>query len=289
MNNRLKGTISIISAVACYGLYGTFAKMMGTSFGNFTQNWVRNLLVLIFILFYSKIARLHWKGIRGRDIKWMLAWTLSGSLNTILLYISFNNIPIGTAYFLLYASMIGTGFISGKLLYGEKINNRKSLALGLSILGLIIIYFLDIKASQFIYTASALIAGVMVGLWNTLSKKVSDKYPNQQLVFIDATISCLVGLVGGLVFLEKLPIVAFSTPWLAVILWAIAQLAATGLAIYGFKHLEAQTASVILPLEVLFGTLFGFLLFGQTLPVTTLVGGLMIASAAAIAGTSEGD
>src|SRR3989344_3762583 len=98
MKNRFRGIAAIISSVACYGLFGTLAKFMGPSFGSFSQNWVRNLLVLIFVLIYAGVARLNWKKIAKKGLGWMIAWTLSGSVNTILLYVSFNNIPIGTAY-----------------------------------------------------------------------------------------------------------------------------------------------------------------------------------------------
>lgn len=283
MSDKSKGTSSIILSVAGYGLFGVLAKFVGTSFGPFTQNWVRNGLVMILITAFAIVTDQKWRRISSKNIKWMLAWTLSGSLNTVLLFVSFNNIPIGTAYFLLYSSMIGTGFISGKIIFGEKITLQKMFCLVLSLLGLIIIYFLDIKSANPIYVIFALSAGIMVGLWNVLSKKVSDYYPNSQMVFIDASMSALVGIVGGLLLAEKLPQVAMTIPWLAISIWAVAQLASTGLVVYGFKHLEAQIASVIMPLEVLFGTLFGFLFFGQVLPLTTLFGGLMIASAAALA------
>lgn len=282
--NRSSGIVSIIFAVACYGLFGTLAKFVGTNFGAFTQNWVRNFLVVVLISIFALLAKHKWKPVEKKDIGWMLAWTLSGAFNTILLFIAFNNIPIGTAYFLLYASMIGTGFLSGKIIFKETVNSRKILALILSLLGLVIIYFLDIKSGKAIYAIFSLIAGVMVGLWNTLSKKVSDNYPNSQLVFIDSSMSAIVGALGSLIMSEPLPQITLNGPWLAILLWAVAQLTATGLVVYGFKHLEAQIASVIMPIEVIFGTLFGFIFFGQVLPITTLIGGLLIASAAAVAG-----
>ncbi len=281
---QVKGVASIIVAVACYGMFGTLAKFVGLEFGAFTQNWVRNAFVMTFIGIFALVSRKKWKMPSRKDVKWMIAWTLSGAFNTILLFLAFNNIPIGTAYFLMYSSMIGTGFLMGKFLYKETITSRKILALILSLIGLVIIYFLDIKAGNLLYTIFALVAGVMVGLWNTLSKKVSDKYPNSQLVFIDGSMSALSGIVGSIILLEPIPHFALLVPWIAIILWAVAQLVATVFVVYGFKHLEAQAASVIMPIEVLFGTLFGYIFFGQVLPMTTLIGGLIIAMAAAVAG-----
>ncbi len=283
MNNKLKGTTSIILAVASYGMFGTLAKFSGSLFGPFTQNWIRNGLAALFIAAFALITSQKWKRVEKRDFKWMLIWILSGTLNSVLLFVAFNHIAIGTSYFLLYASMIGTGFIFGKIVFNEKITIQKIMGLCLSITGLLIIYFLDIKTSNIIYTIFALSAGVMVGMWNVFSKKISGLYANSQLVFIDAITSFFVGILGSLVFVERVPRLVFSTPWLAITIWAVVQLVASGFTIYGFKKLEAQTASLILPLEVLFGTLFGFLFFKQVLPTTTLIGGLLIAGAATIA------
>lgn len=285
MKSGFRGIAAIIAAVACYGLFGTLAKFMGQSFGSFSQNWIRNLLVIVIIVTYARLSGVRWKKIAPQDWRWMLAWTLSGSANTILLYIAFNHIPIGTAYFLLYSGMIMTGFISGSILFHERITTRKIIALLLSVLGLVIIYYWDIRSFGFLYPAFAVTAGIMVGLWNTLSKKVSDKYPNHQLVFTDAFMSFLVGLVGWIVLREHIPTVSFTAPWIAVVVWAVAQVAATAFVVYGFKKLEAQVASVIMPIEVIFGTIFGYIFFAQVLPLTTLLGGLLIASAAVVAGS----
>ncbi len=283
MNNKLKGTISIILAVAGYGMFGTLAKFSGSLFGPFTQNWIRNGLAALFIAILAVITSQKWKRVENKDFKWMLVWILSGTFNSVLLFVAFNHIAIGTSYFLLYASMIGTGFIFGRMVFNEKITIQKIIGLCLSISGLLIIYFLDIKTSNIIYTIFALSAGVMVGMWNVFSKKISGLYANSQLVFIDAATSFFVGILGGFVLTEKVPQLAFSTPWIAIFIWAAVQLVANGFTIYGFKKLEAQTASIIMPMEVLFGTLFGFLFFKQVLPATTLIGGLLIASAAVIA------
>lgn len=283
MNNKLKGTISIILAVAGYGMFGTLAKFSGSLFGPFTQNWIRNGLAALFIAVLAKVTSQKWRPVENKDFKWLLIWILSGTLNSVLLFIAFNHIAIGTSYFLLYASMIGTGFIFGRIVFHEETTIQKIIGLCLSFLGLLIIYFLDIRTSNIIYTIFALSAGVMVGMWNVFSKKISGLYPNSQLVFVDAATSFFVGILGSLVFVEKVPRLVFSTPWIAIIIWAAVQLVANGFTIYGFKKLEAQTASIIMPLEVLFGTLFGFLFFKQVLPMTTLIGGLLIAGAAAIA------
>ncbi len=282
MNPRLIGVTSLLLAALSYGLYGTYAKFLGPSFGSFSQSSVRNIFVAVLITIFLMLTRRKLIKVNKTDWKWIFIWSI-GALSTVFIYFSFNHLAIGTAYFLLYAGMIGTGLVGGKLFFDERINAQKLVAITLSLLGLIIIYFYDIKSANILFVISALVAGIMAGLWNTLSKKVSSIYPVYQLVLIDTLISTIVGFTGALLLSEKLPSLVSVNPWVITAIWAITQVAASSLTIYGFKKLEAQIASVIIPMEVIFGTIFGYLFFGQVLPTTTLIGGLMIASAAAVA------
>jgi len=46
------GTVSLITAAGFYGLYGIFSRLIGSDFGNFRQNWVRNIFAFLIILIY---------------------------------------------------------------------------------------------------------------------------------------------------------------------------------------------------------------------------------------------
>ncbi len=262
MNRRLTGALSLLLAALSYGLYGTYAKFLGPSFGSFSQSSVRNFFVAVLITIFLMLTRRRLIKVNKTDWKWIFIWSI-GALSTVFIYFSFNHLAIGTAYFLLYAGMIGTGLVGGKLFFGEKLNTHKFIAIILSLLGLIIIYFYDIKSANILFVVSALIAGVMAGLWNTLSKKVSSTYPVYQLVLIDALVSTTVGFIGARLLSEKIPLFVPVNPWFITVAWAATQVAASSLTIYGFKKLEAQIASVIIPMEVIFGTIFGYLFFAK--------------------------
>jgi drug/metabolite transporter (DMT)-like permease len=276
------GTVSIITATAIYGMYGVFAKLIGEEFGSFTQNWVRNLVVVLIVGIIAIITKKKWKSFSRKNIKWVLTWTLCGSLDTVISFTAFNRLQIGTTYFLIYSSMIISGFIFGNLFFKEKITKLKILSLLLSVSGLLIIYFLDLQKLNSIFIIFPLISGFLVGLWNIFTKKVSDKFDNSQMVWTDSIVAVIVGLCGAFLFKENLPSLSFSIAWITILIYAIAQIFTVNLIIYGFKHLEAQVGSLIMPIEVIFGSLFAYLVFKQVMPVTTIIGGLLIASAAAI-------
>lgn len=280
MSKQIKGSLCLILLTSLYGFYGIYNRMIGSTFGTFSQNWVRNLIIILILGFIFLITHKSFKPINKRDLKWLFLWLSSGSIIMLLLFISFNRISISTVYFLFYSTMITSGLVFGKLLFREKLNGVKLISIVLALLGVYFIYSFSIKAGEIPYVLSSLIAGFILGFWNVVSKKFSDNYPNLQLVFFDALASLLVGVVGSIIIRESIPVLNFSSGWIWMIAYAITQIAAVGLVIYGFKNLEAQIASVIMPVEIIFASMFSYLIFQETFSLTTIIGGILIASAA---------
>lgn len=49
MNTTYKGTLFIVLAAASYGLYGIYSRLTGPNFGEFSQSWTRNTIILIIL------------------------------------------------------------------------------------------------------------------------------------------------------------------------------------------------------------------------------------------------
>lgn len=211
----------------------------------------------------------------------MILWPLSDVVSIVLLYITFNNLSIGTSYFLLYATMIIGGFIFGSLLYKEQLSSIKYASIFLSILGLSLIFSVEFSMAKLQFIIFGLLSGISTALWNTLSKKVSDRYPNSQLVFVDAAVALCATLIGSFIVRDSVPLLTNSV-WVWQILYAVTQISAVAFVILGFRYLEAQIASVILPIEVIFAIIFGFLFFQEIPLPRTLLGGIIIATAAVL-------
>ena len=244
MKNNLRGITSLLMAASLYGLYGIYSRMIGIEFGAFSQNWIRNLLVAIIALALLKTLKKRTIRLRAKDKKWIIGWILCGSWVTIFTFIAFNNLPIGTVYFLVYAAMIIGGFLSGRVFYKEKLTSLKIVSLILAGSGLLIIYSLTIPKGSIVFAGLSLLGGFLTGLWNTLSKKFSNHYPTLQLVLIDSVASAVVGLIGAILVQEKLslPLLSKGLPW--VLIYALTQVATVGLIITGFKNIEAQKGSI---------------------------------------------
>lgn len=279
-NKSVLGLISIIIAVMFYGLYGVYSRLIGIEFGAFAQNYSRSAILSIILLLYFLKKGSSWKKIEKNDYKWILAWLLPSPISMILTFIVFNNLAIGTTYFIFYSAMIVGGFIAGKMLFSERLNFEKILSLVFAFLGLGIIYSFNISANQIIYVIFAVLSGLLVGLWNSLSKKVSDKYPEIELVFLNGISSVILSFIGGMFFRESFPVLGINGSWLWIFAYAVTQIAAMYFMVLGFKNLEAQVASIIMPLEVVFATIFGYLFFGEILSQAVYLGGGLIAFAA---------
>jgi len=70
--------------------------------------------------------------------------------------------------------------------------------------------------------------------------------------------------------------------WIWIGVYAVVQIINVKLIVYGFKNIEAQIGSIILPVEIIFATIFSFLVFKEVPTTLTILGGFLIIFAAII-------
>ena len=280
------GMIALLGVGTLYGMYGIFTRLIGESFTAFTQALVKNGIAFILALLVMFLFKHKWVWPNKKELPWLLLWLFLGSFAMILMFIGFNNLPIGQTYFLLYSTMISFGLITGKVALQEKITPIKGISFIFSILGLFFIY-----ADSFRFTTPALLillAGACMGVWNTVTKKFSARFSDFGLVAIDGLTGAIVGLVGMLWLGQTLPSLGpnIDRSWFWISIFGTSQVVSIALMIYGFKRVEAQIGSLILPIEVVAATIFGFLFFAEIPTTFTFIGGALIGSAAILPGIS---
>ena len=276
MNKRFIGFSLLLLSTMIYGFYGILSRYIG-AFGPFSQAWVRYCIIITTIIILLLSKKFSWKKIDPKDFKWFLLWILPASFQPVLTFIAFNHLPIGITNFLLYSTMILGGIISGKVFFKEIFGPEKVIALILTIGGLYLIYQTDITLINNPYVFLAILSGFILGLWNTLSKKVSQNYHELQMILLDSLSTLAVGLSGAMIIGETLPTFQNSAPWYWILIFSFSGIITSLLLIRGFKYLEAQTGSLILPMELFFASLFGYLFFGERLGLNIYIGGLLIA------------
>lgn len=277
MNNKqLKGIGILFFTTALYGLYGIYARLIALEFNVFTQNWVRNFFVLFLTIVLIFLFKQKWKKIAKKDVPWILGWVVCDILFVISLFISFNNLPVGTALFLLYAGSTIAGYFAGTFILKEKLTKVKIAAILFSVIGLLFIYGGQIHSTKIFFLILGFFAGIVGGLWFVFPKLISEEYSRLQLIVLDAGGILLVNLLLAAIYSQSVPPFSISLAWLGILLYGISQLVGDLLVIRGFRLVEAHIGSLILPLEAVFGALFAFLFFKEILPITTLFGGLLI-------------
>lgn len=273
---QIKGVGILFLTAGLWGLYGIYSRLIAQEFGVFTQNWVRNFFVLILAIVLIFLFRQKWKKILKKDIPWISAWVLCDIFFVIALFISFNTLSIGTALFLLYSGSTIAAYVAGTFLLKEKMTKVKIIAILFSFIGLLLIYGGQIHIVKFEFLLLGLFAGIATGLWNVFPKIISKQYPKLQLIAFDAAGILLVNLLLAGVYNQSVPPVVISLAWLGILLYGVTQLLGDLLMIHGFRLVEAHIGSLILPIEAVFGVIFAFIFFKETLPITTLFGGILI-------------
>lgn len=278
MKNRLKGVGSLFLATSLYAFFGVFTKLIGYKLPLFFQSWSRNLFALIILLVIILYFR-GWKKVKRHDWKWFIVRSTVGMISYITSFISFHALTIGTALFVFYAGSIVGGFIIGKIFYNEHLNKVKVISVIFSIIGLYLIYSINVEVGMGLYLVMAIFSGIASAIWNTFSKKISGSYSNLQLNTLDYAISTGILFSISLLLRESWVMPSFNSTWIYSGLFTLFMLPTGFLVVYGFKRLDAQIGSIVMLFEVVGGIILGYLFFHEIISVTTLIGGVLILSA----------
>ncbi|HTK03818.1 MAG TPA: DMT family transporter [Alphaproteobacteria bacterium] len=279
MNKNIKGSILLLTSAILYGFFGIVSRFT-YRFPAFTQSWIRSVIILFFLSILFLAGKEKWKTIEKKDIKWLLIWIVPSSFQTVLTFLAFNHLQLGTAYYILYSTMILGGIFSGKIFFSEKFNLPKYLSLFFILLGLFLIYGSDFKLVGNIYVVMMLISGLLVGFWNTLSKKISGNYSESQLMILDSSVTLIVCFLGAKAARENLPSFSDLHLYFWILIFAVLNMVSIFILIRGFKYVQAQVGSLILPTEVFFASIFAFIIFHEVLLTRVYIGGLLIFLAA---------
>lgn len=279
VSNRFKkliiGSFSLLFAAILYSFYGVFSRIVGLEFGEVFQITARFSLMFIFFFLYV-VFKKQWKKIDKKDIKWFLLMILPGLVGATLVFIVFNHLPLGTAYFTLYASITLSSFLLGYILFKEKLTKVKIYSLIASLIGLYFIFADSFSLGGTFYVMLMIVAGLGASAWNVVSKKISSKYPINQILLIDSVVLITISLPIAILLKEPVSFPTLTTPWIGIAGFAFIAIFASILTVNGYKHLQAQIGSLIMLTEPFFAALVGWLFYAEIISFYTLIGGLLI-------------
>lgn len=276
MPTTLKAALALLTATFLYSFFGVLTRIMGFElpiyYASFTRD-VAGALILLLPLYLSK----KWQKVAKKDWPWLVLRASGGVLGFLGSYYAFYYLPLGTAYFIFYGGSTIFGFLSGAIFFGEKVSRLEAFSLGISLLGLILLYSVGGVAADLLkYVIWAFVGGMGAAIWNTFSKKISGTYSATQVNGLDFAVFSLLMMILSLIQGESWMGPALNFTWLANLLFVIMFVVTGQLMIFGFKHLDAQKGSLIMLLEVVFGAIIGLIFYQETLGFGAIVGGLLI-------------
>jgi drug/metabolite transporter (DMT)-like permease len=260
--------------------------MMIGSFGEFSQAWTRGLILMIVVIVLNFKMKFL-KKIEQKDKKWFLIIALAGGLNQAPYFYGFEHLTIGTATLLFYASLVVGGYVLGKIFFKEKMTLIKILSLVISIFGMGLIYGFALSPNQFFPASMTILSGIMGASAVILSKKLVGNYHELQIMLGYFFLQVVFNYPLALLFIDSIPALTLNLPWIGQLGYATAMMVANMSVITGFKYLDASIGSLIGLVEILFGALFGLIIFGESLGVGVVVGGICIILAAALPSLAE--
>jgi drug/metabolite transporter (DMT)-like permease len=271
---KILGPLALTGAAAGFALFGVLIRVMGETFTPVAQVSARMcvaaaLLTLLHMLF-RKMPPLT-----SRQKMFAILAGVGGAIEVSLFTYAILVTTLASTLFLLYATSLVVSVFAATAIFHEKITMQKIIAVVCTLAG-ITVYTGGGGNDVFTYGAlAALGSGVMYGINNMLGKALSgaDALAAIQYKFVTgaALTACAAYIFG------ESGVHDFSYAVLGVcVLFGAMLVVVNRFLFYGFKHTEVNTASVILSTELVFATVIGVTLYGETLSLYEAFGGLLI-------------
>lgn len=274
MKSRSIGILSLFGATFAYGWYGILSRSIGFTLPLLYQNSIRSLITSFLFLIFL-LSTKGFKAMTLANWEWVSIRSLFNIAASVLFFVAVNYLPIGTMYFIFYSGITITGYVVGKILFKESLTPANWFSLGLAIIGLGLIYTFAVQGNP-LYILLALASGICASLWNILSKKLPESLDPAQVSFADNLAACVLGLAISLILKESWVLPSLSPGWIANYTYGVLQVVTGILVVIGFRKVEANVGSIVMLSEVLFGIIFGYLLYKETISPTAFIGGTLI-------------
>ena len=279
LSTKFYGYTLILLSTIGFASFGVYAVLIGDTYEVFTQAWTRALIISIVLLLVGLVTK-QLKPFKKKDLKWVMIFTAFSLFTVAPIYYSFLNMDIGTATILFYAAYMVMSYVVGRLFFKENITFIKIAAIILAIIGMILIFGVELAGVSAFAMVLALINGVASGGEVSFTKKVSMTYSPLQLTLVSWVAIFVSHFIVAVILGENLFPEQTVQSSLGIILYALAAMTAFWLVVAGYKRVEASIGGLIGTLEVPFAVLFGLIFFAQRPSALTALGGALIFIAA---------
>lgn len=275
-----KGSLFLLTSALAFGSYGVFSNYL-ERYDIFFQTYVRSFIITGILLIYGIYAK-QLKKIDKKDYRWFAVILFFTSFTIAPIVYAFRYLTLGTASFLFYSSFTISTYIFGFIFFKEKLTAIKLVSLLLSVIGMLLIFVVNISPTLLLPIGLAIFNGIASSGEVTFSKKLSGKYTS---VFITMLVFAIIGLSHLIISIllqehQDIGLVTQSLPTL--LLFVIVAIIGMVTVVEGFKTVEPSIGAIIGLTEIVFSALFGIILFQEQMSLQTVLGGGLIVIAAAL-------
>lgn len=267
---RLVGIALMLGAVACFACLDASAKWINRSTDPLQTAAVRYIGSFLLVgLFFNPVSR---SGLlRTRNLRLQCGRALCLVAATICSFFALKYLRLTEATSITFSSPLIVALLAGPIL-GERIGRRRLAAVLTGFAGVLVITRPGLGG---VHAAALLALGAACAnaLYSMATRLVAANDPSETTLFYT-------GLVGSVVFLPVLPFVwvwpAASSTWL--LLAGLGLFGALGhwLLILAHRHAPASVLAPFFYVQLLWATLLGFLVFGESPDRWTLLGGAVV-------------
>ena len=274
MNKRSKGIALAVITAVMWGIMGIFVRDLSKyQFSNIEISFFRCALAgaayFVFLLITKPAAlKINLKGI----IICIVYGAVAYSISFVSYSVAVSRIPVGVATVLMFMSPIWVAIL-GRFMFGEKLEKSKIITIFVCLIGAILVANL-IGGGNIKLDAIGILAGVVngigVALQILLPKFFAKDYDRDTLLvygFLGAAVALLFGMDFGAVAEH------FAAAPVTNLLWGLFGI---GIFCTMVAYVEATTTSILSALEVVVGTLVGFLVFHEHLTILQMIGAVII-------------
>jgi drug/metabolite transporter (DMT)-like permease len=273
VNTRL-GLIQVHSVAVLVGLTGLFGKLLTVSPAIIVAG--RTVFGSLALL---AAIRLTGANVRVRSRKDFAILMLCGAILALHWYSFFRAIQVSTVAVgvLGFSSFPAFVTLLEPLVSRERLHLRDVLTALLVVIGLAVVTP-SLSAANHVTLGMAwsVFSGFLYAVLSLLSRSLVRAYPAITVTLAQQATAALLTVP---VALASATPISLRTLLLLAALGVVFTAFAQGLLVASLKHIRAQTASVVVSLEPVYGILFAFLFLGEVPNARTLLGGLLIVAA----------
>jgi len=256
---ELSGASALFGAAFIFATFGPLIREMASMFGDIALAAARFIMAAIIVLAIIIIKRTPLGLPRNQALTACLLGA-AGAVTLVLFTIAVNNTTISGSVAMLYAGVIVSSLIIGRVAFKEKLSSIKFLAVALALCGLFA--YSQSLGILSLGLLTALSSGIFEGISNALRKALS-KIDRITVMAYQFGIGSLLLLITTIASSEHAIKEISLLPIISTIIFGSLLVCVNYLLLYGFKRFDVNIGSVILATELVFSTIFGWLLFNE--------------------------